>query len=108
MDGARRNGAWDIVLVRPDASTARSDRCAKLLLLWWAAIAVAVALYVFAGYFWGSVATAVLLVAGCWFTCYYFKAAPEPPLLRETALRGPVGQAQMVNRGLSQGSTVTF
>ncbi|KAL6623152.1 hypothetical protein ACP70R_033031 [Stipagrostis hirtigluma subsp. patula] len=103
MDRTRRNGAWDIVLVRPSASTARTDRCARLLLMWSAAIAVVVALYVFASYVWGSVAAAFLLVVGCGFTCYWFKAAPEPPLLPEVAaLRVAMPVQVVVNGGLSQ------
>ncbi|KAL6854427.1 hypothetical protein ACP4OV_019330 [Aristida adscensionis] len=101
MDGARRggNGAWEIVLVRPSASTARADRCAKMLLLWSFAIAVVVAVYVFAGRVWGSVAAAALLVVGCWFTCWYYRAAP--PELPEAALRVavPVGQPVINNGG---------
>ncbi|GJN13348.1 hypothetical protein PR202_gb00041 [Eleusine coracana subsp. coracana] len=81
-DQASRNGAWDIVLVRRSPSTARSDRCAKLVLLWFVATAVAVGLFVLTGYIWGSVGTAAILVVGGWFSCYYFNAAPpEPPLL---------------------------
>ncbi|RCV18454.1 hypothetical protein SEVIR_3G321200v4 [Setaria viridis] len=112
MDRARRsNGAWEIDLFRPGPSTARSDRCAKLLLLWSAAVAVPVLVFVLAGYVWGSVATAVVVVALIWFTCCYYRAAPpEPPLLPEHlgALRVdvPVGQPRpgQVNGvgGLSQ------
>ncbi|OEL22758.1 hypothetical protein BAE44_0016224 [Dichanthelium oligosanthes] len=110
MDRARGNGAWEIVLVRPGPSTARSDRCAKLLLLWSAAVAIPVVVFIFAGYVWGSVTTAVLLIAGCWFTCYYFNAAPEAPLLPEHLgalhVAVPVGQPRegQVNgvAGLSQ------
>jgi len=104
MDGeaARRgNGAWEIVLVPPDPTTAWSDRYVKLFLLWSAAIAVSVALYVFAGYVWGSVATAAFLVAGCWLTCCYLKAAPEPPLLPVDAAVQAVGQVNG-GGGLSQ------
>ncbi|KAL6643493.1 hypothetical protein ACP70R_018259 [Stipagrostis hirtigluma subsp. patula] len=102
MDRARRNGAWDIELVQPSASTARSDRCSKLLLMWFGAIGVVAALYVFAGYVWGSVAAALLLVAGGWFTCYWFRAAPpEPPLLPALRVAVPV-QVMVVDGGLSQ------
>ncbi|CAN6351647.1 unnamed protein product [Urochloa humidicola] len=82
MDGARRsNGAWEIDLVPAGPGTARSESCAKLFLMWAAAIAIPVLVFVFAGYVWGSVATAALLVAGIWFTCCYYRAAPpEPPL----------------------------
>ena len=89
VDAARRgNGAWEIVLVPPDPTTAWSDRYVKLFLLWSAAIAVSVALYVFAGYVWGSVATAAFLVAGCWLTCCYLKAAPPLPV--DAAVVGPL------------------
>lgn len=103
--GARRNGAWDIVLVRRSPSMARSDRCAKLMLLWFVATAAAIALFVLAGYVWGSVGTAALVIAGCCFSWYYFHAAPpEPPLLPMGPLRvaHPAGQPQettMVNGG---------
>ncbi|PVH62835.1 hypothetical protein PAHAL_3G413300 [Panicum hallii] len=113
MDAARRNGAWEIDLARPGPDTARSDRCAKLFLLWGAAIGIPALVFVFAGYVWGSVATAALLVAGSCFTCYYYRAAPEPPLLPEhlgpLRVTVPVGQprqGQEVNGsaagGLSQ------
>jgi len=109
MDGARRNGAWEIELARPGPDTARSDRCAKLFMMWGAAIAIPALVFVFAGYVWGSVATAALLVAGCWFTCYYYRAAPpEPPLLPEhlgpLRVAVPVGQPREVSgaAGLSQ------
>lgn len=103
----RGNGAWEIVFVRPDPTTAWSSRYVKLFLLWSAAVAVTVALYVFAGYVWGSVATAAFLVAGCWITCCYLKAAPpEPPLLPVDAAVGPlrvaVGQQVNGGGGLSQ------
>ncbi|GJN12882.1 hypothetical protein PR202_ga31203 [Eleusine coracana subsp. coracana] len=97
-DRAQRNGAWDIVLVHRSPSTARSDRCAKLLLLWFVATGVAVGLFVLTGYVWGSVGTAAILIVGCWFSCYYFNVAPpEPPLLPMGPLRVtvPVGQPQV-------------
>ncbi|TVU50469.1 hypothetical protein EJB05_01841, partial [Eragrostis curvula] len=105
MDRARGNGAWEIVLVPRSASTARSDRCAKLLLMWSAAVAIPVAVFIFAGYVWGSVATAVLVAAGCVFTWYYFQSAPPEPaatLLPEDALRVPVGQPAPPQVGLKQ------
>ncbi|TVU50467.1 hypothetical protein EJB05_01839, partial [Eragrostis curvula] len=46
----------------------RADARVKLVLLWAAAIGVALSLYVCAGYVWASAATAVLLAAMCWFT----------------------------------------
>lgn len=110
MDGEavrRGNGAWEIVLVRrpADPTTAWPDRYVKLFLLWSAAIAVSVALYVFVGYVWGSVATAAFLVAGCWITCcYYLKTArPEPtptPLPADNAAVPALGQ---VNGGAGVG-----
>jgi len=105
MDGEavrRGNGAWEIVLVRPDPTTAWSDRYVKLFLLWSAAIAVSVALYVFAGYVWGSVATAAFLVAGCWLTCCYLKVAP-PPLLPVDADVGPLRVAMPAAAGQVNG-----
>jgi hypothetical protein len=95
MDRVRRsNGAWEINLVRPGPSTARSERCAKLILLWSAAAVVPVLVFVLAGYVWGSVTTAVVVVALIWFTCCYYRSAP--PLIPEHlgALRVgvPVGQ----------------
>ncbi|GJN12879.1 hypothetical protein PR202_ga31200 [Eleusine coracana subsp. coracana] len=99
-DQASRNGAWDIVLVRRSPSTARSDRCAKLVLLWFVATGVAVGLFVLTGYIWGSVGTVAILVVGGWFSYYYFNAAPpETPLL-------PVDQPHAIvnggDAGLSQ------
>jgi hypothetical protein len=113
MDGEavrRGNGAWEIVLVRrpADPTAAWPDRYVKLFLLWSAAIAVSVALYVFVGYVWGSVATAAFLVAGCWITCcYYLKAArPEPtttPLPADNAAVPALGQVNgSAGVGLSQ------
>ncbi|CAN6328975.1 unnamed protein product [Urochloa humidicola] len=100
MDRARRsNGAWEIDLVPAGPSTARSERCAKLFLTWAAAIAIPVLAFVFAGYVWGSVATAALLVAGIWITCCYYRAAPpEPPLPEHLGpLRVAVGRPVNVN-----------
>lgn len=107
----RGNGAWEIVLqvrLRPDPTTAWSDRYVKLFLLWSAAIAVSVAIYVFTGYVWGSVATAAFLVVGCWITCCcYLKAAPPepPPLPVDAAIVGPLRVAvPAVNCGGSSAS----
>ncbi|CAN6355901.1 unnamed protein product [Urochloa humidicola] len=108
MDRTRRsNGAWEIDLVPAGPSTARSERCAKLFLTWAAAITIPVLVFVFAGYVWGSVATAALLVAGIWITCCYYRAAPpEPPLPEHLGpLHVAVGQpvnVPGVNGGLSQ------
>ncbi|KAF0890099.1 hypothetical protein E2562_037660 [Oryza meyeriana var. granulata] len=82
MDVPRRSsGAWEVDLVQPGPGTARPDRCSRLLLLWSVVTGVVVVLYVFVGYVWASVATAVLLAAACWFTWYYFGAALEPLVL---------------------------
>ncbi|CAL4906983.1 unnamed protein product [Urochloa decumbens] len=104
MDRARRsNGAWEIDLVPAGPSTARSERCAKLFLMWAASIAIPVLVFVFAGYVWGSVVTAAVLVAGIWFTCCYYRAAPpEPPLLPEHL--GPLRVAVPVGRPVNGGA----
>lgn len=54
----------------------------KLVLLWAGAIGVALSLYVFAGYIWASVITAVLLAVMCWLTWRNIGSTP-PPVLTE-------------------------
>ncbi|TVU50470.1 hypothetical protein EJB05_01842, partial [Eragrostis curvula] len=68
----------------------------KLVLLWAAAIGVALSLYVVAGYVWASAATAVLLAAMCWLT---WRSLHSAPALTEAEA---AGQAHGGGGGLSQ------
>lgn len=78
----------DIAQVTPGE---QRDECRLvLILLSSAAVGAAVALlYVFAGFVWGAVATAVLLAAACWCVWRYLRAAA--PVLPEEGTKATGG-----------------
>lgn len=57
-------------------SDARSERCSKLVLLWFTIIAIICIVFFFLSHILASVITVIVLLSMMWFTWYYFHSAP--------------------------------